>query len=152
MFLLVIHTNKCGEWLGVVMSEIQYFLQHLRGNAGEIINRLSLSVDGEQIAKAEESARKRKDKQKAYEAENREKILAYKAEYRATHKEQLAAGMRNWYERNRAKVLADRKEYRATHKEQYREYMRKYREEHREEIRAKQREWEARKKAAAKNG
>ena len=151
MFLLVIHTNKCCEWLGFFMSEIQYFLQHLRGNAGEIVNRLSLSVDGEQIAKAEESARKRKDKQKAYEAENREKILAYKAEYRATHKEQLAAGMRNWYERNRAKVLADRKEYRATHKEQYREYMRKYREEHREEIRAYQREWEARKRAAAKN-
>ena len=70
-----------------------------------------------------------------------EKAKAYNREYRATHKEEIAARDKEHYENHREKIAANGKEYRKTHREEIAVKNRKYRPTHRKETAARKRKW-----------
>jgi 5-methylcytosine-specific restriction endonuclease McrA len=57
---------------------------------------------------------------------------SYSANYRATHKQEIAEYQREWRKANPDMALQRQRSYRAAHAESTREYHRKWREEHRE--------------------
>lgn len=63
-----------------------------------------------------------------YMAENRDKVLAQRAEYRKQNKELINSKNKEYYDRNRERILNRVKEYQSQRKEQRSAYMRKWRE------------------------
>lgn len=66
-------------------------------------------------------------KQKAYKEANREKIAAQQKVYRAANREKISDLQKAWYQANRERVLAKQKEYQEANRERIAEYQRAYR-------------------------
>lgn len=63
---------------------------------------------------------------KKYYEDNREALLAQKAQYRESHREELRAKAREYYRLHKAECDARNKAYRESHKEELSEYFKKY--------------------------
>ena len=81
-----------------------------------------------------------------YRARNRGRILASAAEYRRTHKEEIAKGIKDWESRNPEKVKERWRRYEMNKKDHRRELRLKRYEENKLEIRKKAKEYIARDK------
>lgn len=123
-----------------------------------VLRRLSLLEEGAELSELlPQNARilKIKEKRRAYERANAERILATRreydkthrkekaarnAKYRAVHRDQIKEYKRSYHIKNREKVIAKRRAYYQANREALVQQKREYREAHREEINAKRRE------------
>lgn len=85
---------------------------------------------------------------KAYAAENKERIKAYKAKYQAENAERIKARKAKYYAENREKVKAQQAKYYAENKEEIKAKNAMYRAENRDKYRAISQRYRAKKRDA----
>ena len=78
-------------------------------------------------AKEYKTSKAKRDANKKYYKENKEKLTAYAKKYREKNKERKAASNKRYYEKNREKALVYRKKYYEENKEKWKEYNQKSR-------------------------
>jgi hypothetical protein len=84
-----------------------------------------------------------KDKIKEYRAENRDTISAQRKEHYVENKDKLLAQMKEYYAENKDKHLAQMKEYYTENKDKLLAQMKEYKAENRDKLLAKQKEYYA---------
>lgn len=96
----------------------------------------------EDCAKENKTKEERKQYDKQWYLENRDRLLERGKVYAEANKEKRSANGKKWYKENKERHDAWQKEWNNNHKEERKEYDKKYREENKEEISRKKREYD----------
>lgn len=91
--------------------------------------------------KAEAAKARKREKNRAWRAANKERVAQYNAQYKAEHKEEIRASAALWKEKNNELIRTKQKQWREDHKEHKQRYAKEYQAANRERELARMKEY-----------